>query len=368
MIVKRRLGILGELISEFKLQIKAVFVPSERTKADALTKKQWLVEKEEVPVCCLGIGELEELHAMHHMGVERTLNLVRKVDPHIKWEEVQKVVKNCVQCQSIDPTPNIHDPGEIGTSKNWTRLVIDITHYRRGAYLSMFDCGSGRLAIWRELHAESASAVAEELEKVMLERGPVMEVIMDNGSFSLRNFPDDAKKNGRSYHRAAYRPGGNGIVERHHRTVKAIAERGGISPEEATFWYNMAPKVGQRDDTVPHRSVFNYEWRHPRYTSQEIDEQEPARIQIGEVWVKPLNARCTTQWGGGVITDVQSPNNLSVNGMPRHILDLRHVVHVDDDVSAGPEGNEDEPVAMQRPKRERAVPIWVRDYVLRSDH
>ena len=147
--------------------------------------------------------------------------------------------------------------------------------------------------------------------------------------------------------------------------MKAIAERGGISPEEeATFWY-MAPKVGQRDDTVPHRSVFNYEWRHLRDTSQEIDEQGPARIQIGEeVWVKLPNERCTTQWGRGVITDVQSPNNLSVDEMPQHILDLRRVVHVDDDVSAGPEGNEDEPVAMQRPQRECAVPIWAQDYVL----
>ena len=99
-IVKQRLGILGELISEFKLQIKAVFVPSERNKADALTriKKQWLVEKEEALVCCLRIEELEELHGMHHMGVERTLYLVRKVDPHIKREEVQKVVKNCIRC------------------------------------------------------------------------------------------------------------------------------------------------------------------------------------------------------------------------------------------------------------------------------
>ena len=91
-IIKRRLGILRELISEFKLQIKAVFVPSERNKADTLTrikKKQWLVEKEEVLVCCLGIGELEELHGMHHMGVERMLYLVRKVDPNIKREEVQ---------------------------------------------------------------------------------------------------------------------------------------------------------------------------------------------------------------------------------------------------------------------------------------
>ena len=37
-VVKWRLGILGELISEFKQQIKAVFVPSERNKADALTR------------------------------------------------------------------------------------------------------------------------------------------------------------------------------------------------------------------------------------------------------------------------------------------------------------------------------------------
>ena len=85
-------------------------------------------------------------------------------------------------------------------------------------------------------------------------------------------------------------------MEQHHQKVKAIAERGGISPEEATFWYNMAPEVGQRDDTVPHRSVFNNEWRYPRDTSQEIDEQGPARIQIGkEVWAKPPNAQCTTQ-------------------------------------------------------------------------
>ena len=40
MIVKRRLGILGELISEFELQIKPGFVPSERNKADTLTRNK----------------------------------------------------------------------------------------------------------------------------------------------------------------------------------------------------------------------------------------------------------------------------------------------------------------------------------------
>ena len=80
----------------------------------------------------------------------------------------------------------------------------------------------------------------------------------------------------------------------------------------------MIPKVRQRDDTVPHRSVFNYEWRHPRDTSQEIDEQGPARIQIGEeVWMKPPNTRCMTQWRRGLITDVQSCNNLNVKAYSR---------------------------------------------------
>ena len=79
---------------------------------------------------------------MLHMGVERRLYLVRKVDPHIKREEVQKGVKNCVRYQSFGPAPNIHDPGEIGTSKNWTRLAIDITHCYGE---TMIDCGPGRL-------------------------------------------------------------------------------------------------------------------------------------------------------------------------------------------------------------------------------
>ena len=94
----------------------------------------------------------------------------------------------------------------------------------------MIDCGPGRLAIWGELHAELASTVAEELEKVMLVRGPVMEVIMDNGTvFCSEIFQMMLKKwKIKSYYMAANRPGGNGIVEQHHRTVKAIAESGWI--------------------------------------------------------------------------------------------------------------------------------------------
>ena len=64
-------------------------------------QKAWLQEKDDtVPVCCVG----EDLHNMHHFGRERTLYLVRKVNPNITMEAVKKVVEQCRECQSIDPT------------------------------------------------------------------------------------------------------------------------------------------------------------------------------------------------------------------------------------------------------------------------
>ena len=67
---------------------------------------------------------------------------------------------------------------------------------------------------------------------------------------------------------------------------------------------------------------------------------------------------CTMQWGRGVVMRIQSPDNLIVDGMPRHILDLRQVIHANND------GMEDEHVdernenlPTQRPQREPNVPI-----------
>ena len=63
--------------------------------------------------------------------------------------------------------------------------------------------------------------------------------------------------------RAAYATGGNGIVERNHRTIKRIPERGAITPEEATFWYNVTPRKEAQAASVPSHGVFKYEWRVP---------------------------------------------------------------------------------------------------------
>ena len=50
-------------------------------------------------------------------------------------------------------------------------------------------------------------------------------------------------------------------------------------------------------------------------------------MSVGEeVWVKPPDAKCTRQWNKGTITGITSENNISVDGIPRHWLDIRRVV------------------------------------------
>ena len=377
MIVKRRLGILQELIEVCNLKLNAVFVPSEKNKADPLTrvKKAWLgvpkEEENETELCCVGVPSVKELHQMHHMGIDRTLFVARRVDPAVTREKVRQVVRECDRCQGIDPAPVMHEPGRIRVDSDWKRLAVDVTHYRHQLYLSMVDCGPGRVAIWRELRAENAEEIARILNEVFLERGPVEQVLMDNGTAFRSQVVKEMldKWNVSRYFRAAYRPSGNGIVERHHRTIKALAERGQITPMEAVYWYNMAPRSGLDETTVPQRAVFRYEWRHPNVIP--IGETKgTATINIGEeVWVKPPDAKCTSQWKRGTVTDVHSPNNLSVDGIPRHVLDVRRVILPSE--SSEEDGSQEEvqevEVVPRRSRRERRQPAWMQDYVAGSD-
>ena len=335
MIVKRRLGVLRNLVDEFGLRVKISLVPTTRNKADILTRvsKKWLATGDDGPdkdemVCASGV-DLEALHGMAHVGVDRSLFLARKVDPAVTRQSMKRIVQGCGRCQSIDPAPVTHITGELGVDINWRRLAVDVTHHKQRIYLSIVDCGPGRFAIWRELTRETADRVVSHLNEVFLERGPVDELLMDNStvfrSETMREFLGAWKVCARF--RAAYRPSGNGIVERHHRTIKAMAERGNMSPMRAVFWYNMSPRTGQDERSVPQASVFRYAWRHPAVDPTPTLDEEADVAQVGEeVWVKPPHAKCTTHWGKGVVTRINSRNNVEIDGMPRHVLDIRRVV------------------------------------------
>ena len=160
--------------------------------------------------------------------------------------------------------------------KNFERLAIDVTHNRNDVYLSMVDCGPGRFAIWKRIRGETEGVISTVLAEVLMGNGRAFR------SAPLKEMQD--KWGVRCFFRAAYRPSGNGIVERHHRTIKVLAERSGISPQEAVFWCNLSPRTGQKVDSVPQNAIFKYEWRHPRDVPPATEQE--ATVLIGdEVWV-----------------------------------------------------------------------------------
>ena len=96
------------------------------------------------------------------------------------------------------------------------------------------------------------------------------------------------------------------------------------------------------------------------------DHDKETTVEVGEeVWVKPANARCTALWQKGVVTAINSRNNVSVNGMPRHILDVQRVVSSDD------EHEDQEAVRAEAERRYldrgRRPCRWLGDYMTDSD-
>ena len=325
MIVKRRLSVVRDLVIEYGVELSVTYVNSCRNKADPLTRvnKAWLQEKVK-DVCAVNVADL---HNQHHFGVDRTLHLARLVDPSVDRKAVERCVRRCIQCRSVDPAPVRHEPGRLEVRDNWWRLALDVTHYRGKSYLTIIDCGPSRFAIWREVNSENAREISSHLMEIFRERGPPAEILMDNSpAFRSASVADVCQEwNTQRRYRAAYRPAGNGIIERHHRTIKTLAERTQKGPLWSVFWYNLAAKNGVDGESSPCSMLHLYNWRHPAVCPQVGFEKQP-RYRVGdEVLVKPPGGRCTSRWTVGQVTGVTSGNTVDVDGVPRHVLDLRRL-------------------------------------------
>lgn len=345
MLVKRRLGVIRDTVSEYGLSVTVTFVSTTENRADVMTRvpKKWLScrddgERAVSLSAAIATGtSLEDAiwaaHLPHHLGIDRTFYLAQQIRKDLSRDQVKQELASCEACQSIDPALRAENQvprGNLAVEESWKRVAVDVTHYGTKLYLSMVDCGPSRFAVWRQLPNESAANIIVQLRQVVLERGPCDEFLMDNStafrSTIVQQFVDDWGISLRF--RAAYAPSGNGIVERNHRTIKRIAARGNISPEEAVFWYNITPRKETDESTVPSNGIFKYQWRVPfDINLKETDAQECNSFAVGdEVWVKPSLPSCTKQWTTGKVTDVVSKHVVCIDGMPRHVRDIRRRV------------------------------------------
>lgn len=277
----------------------------------------------------------------------------------------------------------------MSVDKAWQRLGIDITHFRGHHFLTVIDHGPSRYTVWRNLRIQSALCVKQQLEAIFFERGAPEELLLDNDTaFRGREFRSFAAQWQISLRfRCAYRPSGNGITERCHRTVKAIAAKKSCSIPEAVYIYNVTPVDSTDPLSSPAELLFKYNVRIRGVDPEKvIPENNACRYKVGDcVWVRPPGVRCDERYDKGVVTKVISENSVEVGGMPRHVRDLRlrqpegdgaagadtvepeeMIVTVERDVSVERDdnigsngGNEVEP--LRRSERARRLPLRYRD-------
>lgn len=330
MIIRRRLMTMIQLVEEYGAKLSIELVPSNRNIADELTRvpKKWLQCETVVGMGLVDnvVQQVEKIHNDHHLGVERTVYLAEKqLGVPVSKNVVGKVVKNCQRCRSIDPHPVKWEHGTLDVTKVWGRLAIDITHVSGSPYLSVIDCGPSRFAVWRKLRNETTDAVVDELNNIFRERGAPSELLSDNGPcFKSRRMLAFVKGWGIAHKfSCAYRPTGNGIVERNHRTIKTMVARSGRSVEDMLFWYNQSPNV---HGVVPADAVYSYTTALPHIGSVALLERDTINTEykVGDVvYLKPKNARCNDEWEKAEVTGIVSEVVIEVNGTNRHISDIR---------------------------------------------
>lgn len=346
MLIRRRVNTVKAIVAEYELNVDIALVPSHANAADVLTRvpQKWIKGFDDhsskpsicVVACSMPPQRLRDIHEQTgHQGVERTLFFTRKIDSNVPRSAVAEIVKACNTCNSIDPAPAHWIRGRLDVNETWKRLAMDFTHYKGSHYLTLTDCGPSRFTVWRQVRAQDSGSVVCVLEQLFFERGPPAEILTDNDTaFRSQVLTDFLREWGvRTRFRCAYVPSGNGIAERVHRTVKRIAARSNCSIAKATYWYNVTPRDGSELQSAPANGIHRYELRILGVDTNEIQSDDclHSPYEIGDVvFVKPADVRCDVRYKTGVVTGVVSEHAVEVDGVPRHVRDLRSVWIPDD--------------------------------------
>ncbi|XP_067931882.1 uncharacterized protein [Watersipora subatra] len=335
MVIKRRLGIISQLVMEYHIKMTIQLVSSTSNKADVLTRvpQKWLNSP------CLAVVTLDDktkeitrLHGKHHLGVKKTLYLTKRMcGQDVDEKVVKQVVDSCNQCRRVDPVSIKWNHERLSADKVWQRVAMDIAYVNKRAFLTLIDCGPSRFAMWRRLPNETASTVAKELHRIFLERGAPDEVLCDNGpcfrSYEMTQFFKEWEI--MQVFCCAYKHSRNGIIEHNHRAIKRMVARTGGRVEVMVYWYNNSPNF---DNIVPAANVYQYEARllgAPKAIGLpgELWDTKANPYQAGDVvYVKPRSMRTEMTWKQAKVTRVVADHVVEMDGINRHMADVRPVI------------------------------------------
>ena len=138
------------------------------------------------PACTASVSSvwLDQIKIVHrqsgHPGMRWTLYFVKQIAPGVSKAAVKTVVRECEECQSINPAPMHWSKGALNVKQTWHRVAMDITHCNGAHFLMAIDCSPARFAIWRRLPRQDAISVINQLKVLFYERGPPTEILTDN--------------------------------------------------------------------------------------------------------------------------------------------------------------------------------------------
>ena len=141
MLIRRRLDTIIKLVKEYALSMNVSVVKSSQNKADRLTKvpRRWLdaIKRNTGPVqpaCTASVSSvgLDQIKIVHrqsgHPGVQWTLYFVKQIAPGVSKAAVKPVVRECEECQLIDPAPVHCSKGALNVKQTWYRVAMNISH------------------------------------------------------------------------------------------------------------------------------------------------------------------------------------------------------------------------------------------------
>ena len=116
--MRRRLGMIQQIMTEYGLNLKIILVPSVNNVADALTRVPVAWLRLARSSCAVALGEvlnnseltredIKQGHENHHLGLERTMFLLKQEykDRNINKNLVKDVISTFHRCCSSDPAP-----------------------------------------------------------------------------------------------------------------------------------------------------------------------------------------------------------------------------------------------------------------------
>ena len=355
LLIRRRLDILRQLRIQEDLKVEVQLVRSEENISDKLTRvpKGWLNSKE-ISACPARIVNdqsmdtaIMEMHRQHHLGVQRTYSLAKlKFGDGITKDRVATLLSDCDECSRICPAVNPHyRKGFLSANDVWQKVSSDVTHVGRKVYLTLIDMGT-RFCLWRLLVHETAREICVHINQIFSEFGPPKVFFSDNGTVYRSHDVQQLmhRWNVTQEFSCAYRPQGNGISERNHRTIKTMAARSNNTIEQCVFWFNATSSFGK---VPPYTLMFHSRTRLPdvcegrRMMCEQVnqwkehaeehsisEETDANPFVVGDMVYLRNDGRCDSEWTGPHrVTSIKSAVSVEVNndGIVRHVTHLRRI-------------------------------------------